>query len=219
MHTHSSEYHVCRILVDFIESGALKIVRARGLGPSAPPPPSRARTRSRPRELFSNRHRPFSRRETWAARCATYRAAKSLDPDNHVVLQAIEDGEETIRVQLLEEGIEARAVPKISTEIGDLSQMDLSPDEGFLLSRINGSMDIQTILQITPMPGLESMVALLRLKNAPATFRRASRRSPRDRHTRPSGLVDQPHQDIRGRDMWGCARIAKRNSHWAASPA
>ena len=40
------------------------------------------------------------------------------------------------------------------------------PDEGFVLSRINGSMDIGTILKISPMPRIEAQIVLLRLRDA-----------------------------------------------------
>ena len=53
--------------------------------------------------------------------------------------------------------------PAISEELRD---QNISPDEGFLLSRVNGEMDLKTILIISPMDPLEAQVAFLRLKEA-----------------------------------------------------
>jgi hypothetical protein len=44
-----------------------------------------------------------------------------------------------------------------------MTSSKLSPHEGFMLTRINGSYDIQSILKITPMPQLDALMAFWKL--------------------------------------------------------
>ena len=44
-----------------------------------------------------------------------------------------------------------------------LTSSNLSPQEGFMLTRINGTYDIQSILKITPMPQLDALMLFWKL--------------------------------------------------------
>ena len=48
----------------------------------------------------------------------------------------------------------------------DLTLAKLSPQEGFMLTRINGMYDIQSILKITPMPQLDAMMLFWKMASA-----------------------------------------------------
>lgn len=164
MHTHSSEFHVCRILIEQVEAGKVKIVRPRNVTAERAPQVSPAEASS-VEGLVSKAHELLDR-EKYLAALRHLRAAKSLAPDKKSVQQAVSEGERTIREVLLRSGVELSAVPKISPTVTDVSQLDITPDEGFILSRINGAMDIQTIVTITPMTPLEAELVFYRLKNA-----------------------------------------------------
>lgn len=47
-------------------------------------------------------------------------------------------------------GISPKSVPQLSVSPSDLTNAQIDPQEGFVLSRINGSWDIQSILSICP---------------------------------------------------------------------
>ena len=161
MHTHSSEYHVCSILIEQAESGSIKVVRPRGAGQGEVPHVD-----------ATNVDALLARAETLLAdgdftlALRHLRAAKSLEPDNRTVQEAIDSTEQSVRSELKMAGIELTAVPRVSEDIEDFSALDISPDQGFILSRINGSMDIQTILKISPMPQLDALLTFWRLSQA-----------------------------------------------------
>ena len=54
-------------------------------------------------------------------------------------------------------------MPLLCSNPEELGTLDISPQEGFVLTRINGSYDIQTILKITPVPPLEAQVVFWKL--------------------------------------------------------
>ena len=73
-------------------------------------------------------------------------------------------GEKTIREAIESSGVSLTAVPSLALSLDQLTNAKLSPQEGFMLTRLNGSYDIQSILKITPMPQLEALLVFWKLK-------------------------------------------------------
>ena len=59
-----------------------------------------------------------------------------------------------------------KAVPTLNCDPSALDTLDISPKQGFILTRVNGTYDIQTILKITPVPPLEAQVLFWKLLQA-----------------------------------------------------
>jgi hypothetical protein len=47
--------------------------------------------------------------------------------------------------------------------LDELSSQELSPEEGFILSRINGDNDVASILQISPLSELDALLVFWKL--------------------------------------------------------
>ena len=54
-------------------------------------------------------------------------------------------------------------VPKVLVTLEELSQREIEPQEGFVLSRINGEWDIQSILSICPFREADSLRMIKKL--------------------------------------------------------
>jgi hypothetical protein len=54
-------------------------------------------------------------------------------------------------------------IPRILVSMADLTKEKFDPREGFVLSRVNGEWDVQSILKICPMPEDEAMLIFSRL--------------------------------------------------------
>ena len=84
-------------------------------------------------------------------------------------------GDESVKIQAIEEKIQAaleRAgvgldkVPKLKVDMGELANLDLSPQEGFMLTRVDGSYDIKSILKMSPMPKVDAQILFWRLRKS-----------------------------------------------------
>ena len=64
------------------------------------------------------------------------------------------------------EGVVGQAVPSLAQNLEDLPRLDISPEEGFVLSRINSTYDLQTIVKISPMSTLDALLVFRRLVRA-----------------------------------------------------
>lgn len=79
------------------------------------------------------------------------KAAQNLEPDNARVRAALRGAETLIVSELKKEGIAESKVPKVAKSFEEISTMNFSPNEGFILSRINGVWNIDSIIKISPM--------------------------------------------------------------------
>ncbi len=161
LQTHSSEFFVCRVLYQQMRQRRLKVVRPRNLAPMLAedhePVGSEALLRTAQGHLEENRFDLALRH---------LKAARSLAPDNARVRIAVERLESAIRERIEAAGVILSAVPQQTEKAADPANLEISPQEGFILSRVNGSYDLQTILKISPMPQLEAQVVLWRLLQA-----------------------------------------------------
>ncbi len=159
LETHSSEFHVCEILYRKVRDGLLKVVR-----PRIQPPASDQKASTASALMEEAREHIAERRFEQALR--RLRAAKILEPDDSELLRGVREAENEIRASLEINGIDPAGVPVLVTPPAELSSVDLSPEEGFILSRINGQSDLASILKISPLPELDARLVVWRLVTA-----------------------------------------------------
>lgn len=91
------------------------------------------------------------------------KAAQNLDPNNQKVKNALKGAETVISSELKKGGIVETKVPKLVKPLEELSSMNFSPNEGFILSRINGIWDIGSIMKISPMRETDALLIFHKL--------------------------------------------------------
>lgn len=92
-----------------------------------------------------------------------FQAALEFDPQNkHATLFKIKI--EAILDDLGEVSeIPTDAVPRLKVTLSELSELDLDPQEGFVLSRVNGEWDVDSIMKICPMIEQDVLLIFKRL--------------------------------------------------------
>jgi hypothetical protein len=162
LHSHATEFHVCRVLLEQAEARTVKLIRPRE-GKD-----SRSTLSETPEQIDSTSLLRSAKRylegENFEQALRHLRAALSLEPHNEDVQRVVAEAEGNIRHSLASEGFKPDAVPQLNHTVEELATLDISPQEGFILTRVNGTYDIQTILKISPMPPLEALLVFRRLK-------------------------------------------------------
>lgn len=79
------------------------------------------------------------------------------EPNNPDARRLLPIAEEKLLRQLYTAPLLADAVPKLRVSANSLSEQQLEPQEGFLLSRINDEWDIKSILSICPFREVDSL--------------------------------------------------------------
>jgi hypothetical protein len=164
LHLHTSEFKVSRVLFDQARAKKLKLVRPRGSSPSS----GSAILDSNGIDVSSllQAAAGFLRRDEFEEALGYLRAAQNLEPQNGTVKENMQRVAEAIGERLEEAGIRDSAIPKLARPLAELTQLELSPHESFILSRINDSYDVRTVVQICPVPPLDAQLAVWRLYQA-----------------------------------------------------
>lgn len=146
-HMHASAFHVYGQLYELINKGVARVVG------------------ERPEEKMSFingvEDLPESVQEmVWAAErkveedpqaaLEIIHRALELEPKNSEAQALLNIAEAKFILQVYDQDFSPNSVPKLLIPPAVLTQMEMDPQEGFVLSRINGSWDIQSILSICP---------------------------------------------------------------------
>ena len=91
------------------------------------------------------------------------KAAENLDANHQRVRSAIKGAEAVILADLHAQGLNGKRVPKIRKPVEEITQMNFTPNEGFILSRINGQWDIGSLMKISPIREPDAMLIFYRL--------------------------------------------------------
>lgn len=91
------------------------------------------------------------------------RAAQNLDPNHPKVRTAIKGAETVILGELRNQGLLDTKVPRVAKTIEEITQMNFTPNEGFILSRINGQWDIGSLIKISPIRETDAMLIFYKL--------------------------------------------------------
>lgn len=157
LHTHSSEFYVCEILVREVRQDRLKIVRPRTL----PGNFAAAEDATGESLLLAARERLAADDPERALR--NLRAAASLEPHDRQLRGRIAELEAELRDLLVDAGVRPDAVPRLRAGFEDLADLKLEPDEGFILSRVDDHSTVEAIVKISPLPEIEAMLVLWKL--------------------------------------------------------
>lgn len=167
--THSSEFLVSKVLFDTYRKGKLKVVRPRGVAAPGPSPGAGQGTATAPpdqdvgaKELIARAER-FLKEGQFEQGLRHLRAARSLDPDSKPVQQALEKGEKLVADRVSLAGVHPDAVPVLKRTMQELTELQLTAQQGFILTRVNGSYDIRSIVKISPMPQIDALLVFYRL--------------------------------------------------------
>ena len=166
LHTHTSEFLVSKFLYELLKSGMIEIALpaaepvAQPLAVEIPNLPT-ARAADEPHDLGRTARMLFE--------AGNYEAVLTLAD------AAPADASETLRglvqraeERFIEKTYESRlmptALPQLARTTSDLLREKLSTEEYFIISRIDGTWDVRSIIAVAPLREVDAIRVLLRLK-------------------------------------------------------
>ncbi len=96
----------------------------------------------------------------------SFRKAKDAQGSGPSIEKESQDGEKRVSEALENNGVKLSAVPKLKCSLDELTELDISPQEGFMLTRVDGSYDITSILKMSPMPRIDAQILFWKLKKS-----------------------------------------------------
>jgi hypothetical protein len=153
--THNSDFIVAQFVARGLREETMTIV---ALTPTAPAPLLAAAVGDDMDNLL--RRGLAAREDNPVLAWRLFKAASELDPADGRPRDALRRVEESLRSALLSDGIELSKVPCLRLDYEEITRLNCTPNEGFVLSRINGTWDVKSISQISPIREIEVLMIM-----------------------------------------------------------
>lgn len=166
LESRSSHFQVAKTICKFVESGAMRIVLA-PMRPAKPTASAEVRAiRTEEDEIGSLLTHAQEALKTgdFEKVLRMLKAAQNVDPTNAKVVSALKGATASILNTIEGEGILGKKVPRLVKDFDEISQMNFTPNEGFMISRINGVWDIGSIVKISPLREIDSLLIFRKLR-------------------------------------------------------
>jgi len=158
---HSSSFHVYGQLYDLISKGFARVSGEMAEAPVTPLAEMEDLEETVPEMLVSAR-RYLDDNNSEKALLLSQRILQE-EPKNLEAQNLLHTAEEKLIKQLFESELPPHAVPQLLATPDDLTHQKLGPQEGFVLSRINGEWDIESILSICPFRDADCLLMIKKL--------------------------------------------------------
>jgi hypothetical protein len=157
MSVHASEFAVGKLLHLLLKQGFIEVRKHEAERRPVRP--------NRPIESIIEEARSMMRCGEAQAALKTLEEAKDATSNNEKLQDAIGEARAAFVHQAYRDGLKPDSVPALLKPLEDLTGEPLTPEEMFLLSRINGSWDIRAILSVCPFPEPDALLHLKKLKD------------------------------------------------------
>lgn len=94
------------------------------------------------------------------------RAVRTVRPGDRELEGAVHSAEQQIKAAIATSGLSMDKVPKLAVSMDQLTTLNVSSQEGYILTRIDGTYDLKSLLKISPMPEIDALILFNRLFRA-----------------------------------------------------
>jgi tetratricopeptide (TPR) repeat protein len=149
---HGSDFLVCYELFQLYERDIIEIIET-------PPPPVETVS---PAQLF-NKGLELMQSRRYQEAIPTFQEVLKLDPQNAWASEQIEKAEQAVCQEYYRTSIPAGKIPFYLIPEASLTRYNLTHEEGFVASRVNGTWDVKSIVMLSPLRELEILQVLDKL--------------------------------------------------------
>jgi len=157
---HTSLFHACALLFDLIEKGVLKLA---GEVPVVEVPDLAALKLPQTVPELLTMARAELKENNVENALAIINSALDQDPKSSEANRLREDAEKKYIEYIHKNGVSPHSVPKLLQSLEQLERARLGPQEGFVLSRINGELDVASIVSVCPFREADSLRMIKKL--------------------------------------------------------
>jgi len=156
LEAHASEYNVSQIAFAMVQKGYLEIGKGTAPAPVRPPVDTPQAMLEAAKDLIKS-----GDSEGALTILEKVRRTAGKNPEMNALIQV---AEEHFIDKAYRHYLPPKKVPILRKPLESLLSQDLSPEEGFLVSRVNGSWDLRSIISISPMREVDALRAFKKLR-------------------------------------------------------
>ena len=160
---HTSLFHTCALLFDLVNQGTIRVAGQAPLPVTEVADDLSALKLPQTVPELLNLARSEMKENNAENALAIIHSALEQEPKSTEAQHLLQEAEKEFVAQVYRNGFSGRAVPKLLHTPEQLEHERLGPKEGFVLSRINGESDIESILSVCPFREADSLRMIKKL--------------------------------------------------------
>ena len=161
---HTSPFHASAILFDLIDKGAIKVAGEAPETPEVADLSSRRLPQTVP-ELLSQARAELMDNNAEQALILIH-SALDQEPKNSEADRLREEAEKKFMAKVFTNGLSPLSVVRLLVSLDQLEHERLDPQEGFVISRINGELNVDSILSVCPFREADTLRMIKKLLDA-----------------------------------------------------
>ncbi len=154
---HASDFAVSKTLYDMYRMGIVEV-----LDVPPPPRPSEVLLEEQGRSLANNGLKQFNAGEFEQA-IETFKQVLLLQPRHALANSMISKAYKEIKASLVTDEFSIEHLPYLRRSLGDLNELSFTPQENYILNRINGMTSVQSIIRISPIQEIQALMIFKKL--------------------------------------------------------
>jgi hypothetical protein len=154
---HASDFAVSKTLYDMYRMGILGV-----LDVPPPPKPSEVLLEEQARSLANHGLKQFNGGEFEAA-LDTFKQVLLLQPDHALARSMVTRTYKEIKASLVTDEFSIEHLPYLKRSLSDLNELSFTPQENYVLSRVNGTNSVQSIIRISPLQEIQALMIFKKL--------------------------------------------------------
>ena len=157
---HSSEFTICQILHQFYEQGFVRLVRKKEIEPGGSGPADRPFVSA---GALVQQGKERLAKKDYDAAIDLLQQAMAASPRDLKIKEMFDHACHQFREHAYRDLMPPARVPVLVRAMNQLTGEALTPEEVFLISRINGAWDLKSIIDISPLGEVEALRIMKRL--------------------------------------------------------
>jgi hypothetical protein len=159
---HTSLFHACALLFDLVSQDVIRVAGERPAPVAAPVTAPAVESSKTVAQLIELARTELKQNNAENA-LAIIHSALEQEGKNAEAQQLREDAEKKFVVAVYQGALSPHSVAKLLVSMEQLEHERLGPQEGFVLSRINGESDIESILSVCPFREADTLRMIKKL--------------------------------------------------------
>ena len=156
LEAHGSDFNVCQVLYAMVQKGFLSVHKGEAPKPARKPADTLESLMTAAKDLLKS-----GDAEGALVILEKVRGGSGKNPEINALIQV---AEEHFIERAYRHYLPPKKIPVLKKPLESLTNQDLSPEEVFLVSRVNGSWDLRSIISISPLREVDALRAFKKLR-------------------------------------------------------
>ena len=149
---HASDFAVNRTLYEMYSMGIIEVIES-----PPPEPPSEKKLEAQLKALCNLGLKQYNSGELESG-IETFKQILALSPEHHLARTMVQKAYKEMKAHLVSDEFSIEHIPFLQQSLQNLNELSFTPQENYILSRVNGTSSVQAIIRLSPIQEIQALM-------------------------------------------------------------